>query len=83
VLRSGQALPNALADARSQGKDAQQATWDFFDLWEKDAHGTWGATSQTVRGALADVDVRSHAVRVWRVVRAQTPAMARLVLQEL
>jgi hypothetical protein len=80
VLRS--LSPIALSDARLQGKAAQQATWQFFDLWEKDSQGAWGASAKTVRGAIADVPVRTHAVRVWRAVQAKTSVSARLV-QEL
>jgi hypothetical protein len=73
---------DALSNARLQGKAAQQATWQFFDLWEKDSQGAWGASSKTVRGALANVPVRTHAVRVWRAVQAKASGSARLV-QEL
>jgi hypothetical protein len=64
-----------------QGKTAQQASWEFFDLWQKEANGTWGKSAGTVRGVMKDVQVVAHGVRVWRAVKVSS--LTQRLVQEL
>jgi alpha-galactosidase len=50
----------------------QQATWQFYDLWAKDAQGKWGKSLGTFTKTVPGVQVRPHAVRVWKAVMKQT-----------
>jgi hypothetical protein len=64
-----------------QGKTAQLASWEFFDLWQKEVNGTWGKSAGTVRGVMKDVQVVAHGVRVWRAVKVSS--LTQRLVQEL
>ena len=55
-----------------QGASYQAGTYDVYDLWEKDAAGQWGASAGTFSGAIPDVQIGAHQVKVWKAVPASS-----------
>jgi alpha-galactosidase len=50
------------------GHAAQQASWELYDLWAKDAHGKWGKSAGTFTKSVPNVNVGVHGVKVWKAV---------------
>jgi alpha-galactosidase len=52
------------------GKANQQASWRLHDLWAKDDDGKWGKSVGTFKTSVDGVQVRPHATRMYKAVRA-------------
>ena len=50
-----------------QGRSFASGTFTFYDLWQKDSDGEWGASVGDVSGSMS-VDVVTHGVRVFMAV---------------
>ena len=54
-----------------QGRSFASGTFTFYDLWQKDSSGNWGASVGNVQGTFS-VSVNTHATRVFKAIPASS-----------
>ncbi|PCH33471.1 glycoside hydrolase family 27 protein [Wolfiporia cocos MD-104 SS10] len=55
-----------------QGPSYQTGTYAIYDLWQRDSSGAWGKNIGTYTGAIPNVEIGLHQVRIWKAVPATT-----------
>ena len=51
-----------------KGKELREATYNVYDLWEKDEKMEWGVSLGAMSGGIQGVVVASHQTKVWKLV---------------
>lgn len=53
----------------------------MYDLWQKDESGSWGKNEGIVQGAIRNVNIGAHQVKVWKAVPLSTASSKRAVAE--